>query len=504
MKLKSLILVAFFSGLLTACGGGGGGGSPTNSTDSSSGSSGSSSLSSRSSSSSSSSTPPASYANAGSFDPLVGTAIGGAIVDIKVVDLNNDGIDELVVAGRQSMGNPFTSLTHQAFQVQIYGWNADPTRLTNETSTWFPASGSNIITGTEPSIRFGNLTGRVDGLKDIYMAGGTDNGDVPAQSVIYKNNGDRSFTRIDITNSGWSHGSAVGDINEDGIDDAVNSNYSCSGCSLTTVLGGTTPTTLNTGFFGDAVTIGKFVSTDTRKYAIPTGSIIAGTLGNWQMWRFNPTLSAWDVVLTNVTDSSGVTTPDLHVIRIETVQLNNDALDDFVVVARPNSAGSWGAATEISYVMFFKNLDGGNFERTGVYIKNDALYYNVEVRDVNGDSINDIMLSSQIGNSTVLLGKRVNSDIVYVESGTSMFAEFETEIAVSGWHNGVSATNIMKGPYNAPYVVGIQRISDNEWNLPFKAIVDTVNVVRVEATVSEITQLWKQLTTAEAQAIVSR
>lgn len=489
---------------LTACGGGGGGPGGTSATLNGGGAFGSMSAG----------TNYTAPRLAGKFDPLVNqngtasTAAGYAITDIKAKDINADGIDEIIIGGRMSQS--FTQQTFQHNAIQLFGWNNNPAALTNETATWF-AAGTNVVVGTEPSIRFGNFTGRNDGKLDMFIAGGADDSNIHAPSVLFKNNGNNTFTRIDAPFSGWAHGSAVGDINGDGIDDMVTAVYCGGGCSGTTMIGGANPTFINAGVYGDSVTLGQFKvngAGDTTNYAIVTQGSPAGTAGQYGMRQWNAVGNNWDGIQMSVTDVSGIVTPQLHTLRIQAINLQTGGPgSDFIVIARPDAGvNGWDASTEKTYVMFYKNTGNGNFQRTAVFIKDASLVYNVEVKDINGDGVNDIMLASQIGNSTVLLGKANGTDIVYAEASASMIQQFEASIAASGqWHNGVSGTNIVKGPNGKSFLVSTVKTYEgaNQVMSVYYSEITATGVVTLESSVATLKSIWPQLTDAQAQQILA-
>ena len=436
---------------------------------------------------------------AGTIDPLVGTGNSNALTAIKAKDINADGVDEVVIGGRQSMN--FTVATHENSALAIFGWNNDNTKLTNETATWFQ-TGDNVIVGTEPSIKFGNFTGHADGKLDMFVAGGTDSPDVLAPSVIYKNNGNNTFTRIDLAGTnGWQHGSDVGDINGDGIDDMVAVGFSNH---PVTILGGTTPTVL-TGIGlrdGDSVTVGDFYGAGNGKYIIATNG---QATPNFQ--KFDAVNNRWIDQAITVIDTNPLSfATSRHTIRVQTLSVNNDGLQDFIMISRPGAGPGqdWDSSTQISYVEFFKNLGNGQFEKTGLFVKNGAVFYNIEVKDINGDGVSDIYLGATGDGSTVLLGKANGADIVYMEAGTDMIEQFERTIGTADmFEGGIGSVNIVKGPNGKSYLVGTSKTGGNQLERVYYSEITNTGVVTIEASVASLQQMWPQLSTADAENILS-
>lgn len=436
---------------------------------------------------------------AGTIDPLVGTGTSNALTAIKAKDINADGVDEVVIGGRQSMN--FTVATHENSALAIFGWNNDSTKLTNETNTWFQ-TGDNIIVGTEPSIKFGNFTGHTDGKLDMFVAGGTDSPDVLAPSVIYKNNGNNTFTRINLGGTnGWQHGSDVGDINGDGIDDMIAVGFSNNPI---TILGGATPTVL-TGIGlrdGDSVTVGEFYGVGNGKYIIATNG---QATPNFQ--KFDAVNNRWVDQAITVIDANPLSfATSRHTIRVQTLPVNNDGLQDFIMISRPGAGANqdWDSSTQTSYVEFFKNLGNGQFEKTGLFVKNGAVFYNIEVKDINGDGVSDIYLGATGDGSTVLLGKTNGADIVYTEAGTDMIEQFERTIGTAGmFEGGIGSVNIVKGPNGKSYLVGTSKTGGNQLERVYYSEITNTGVVTLEASVASLQQMWPQLSAADAENILS-
>lgn len=489
--LTSVAMLAAF-GALSACGGGGGGGSNTPIHTN----------------------PPVedpidsgSYyvpVLVGSYDPLVGVGTNNYISVIRARDINSDGVDEVVIGGRESMY--FTNSTHENSVMSIFGWNNNPTTLSNETNTWFRNS-DNVIIGTEPSIKFGNFTGRTDGQLDMFVAGGTDSSDVLAPSIIFKNNGNNTFTRIELEGTtGWTHGSDIGDINGDGIDDMVAVGYADSPTTTTaiTILGGETPTVLTSNGLnsGDSTTVGEFLGAGNGSYVLTTNSSVQP----W-MQKFDSVSNQWVDAPISVIDNNPIPFENgRHTIRIQALSVNSDGLQDFVMISRPDAGeNGWDSSTHKSYVEFFKNLGNGQFEKVAVFEKDEAVFYNVEVKDVNNDGVDDVLLGATGDGTTVLLGNTHNSDIVYAETESSMIADFENDIGVSGaWENGIGSVNIAKGPNGKSYLIGTSKTQtgNQQLNVYYSEITSN-GVVTLESSIASLQQMWPELNTGDAEQILS-
>ena len=436
---------------------------------------------------------------AGTIDPLVGTSEGYAITTIKSKDINADGVDEVVIGGRESQ--LFVDANHQKNQLAIFGWNNNSTKLTNETSTWFSGS-DNVITGTEPSIKFGDFTGQAGDQLDMFVAGGTDSDGVLAPSIIFKNNGNNTFTRVDLPGSdGWAHGSDVGDINGDGIDDMISVGYGTR--YSTTILGGPTPSVIqNNSSGGDSVTLGEFLGAGNGTYALFTNGTATPTFQ-----KFNTSTKNWDSQGISIIDEDtnlAVNIPTgRHTIRIQAIEVNDDGLQDFLMIPRPNNGESgWDESTQKSYVEFYKNLGGGKFEKTALFFKDNALFYNVEVKDIDGDGVDDIFLGSTGDGSTVLMGNANGSDIVYAEASAEMIAQFEDEI---NENSGIGAVNIVKGPGGKSYLVGTAKSyqGNNQLEKVYYSEITNSGVVTLNQNVAALQSMWPHLSNAEAEEILS-
>lgn len=497
-----------------------------------------------------------SFTLADSLKPLNANVFTYVTHDLFAQDLNKDNVDEVIYAGRPSN---YPGATFAEVDVNIFGWNTNKTRLTNETSTWF-ASGANKIKGTEPTVLFGNFTGT--GNTDIFMAQSSDRADPNSMgpAIIYKNNGNNTLTRIELSGTtSWSHGAAIFDINGDGLQDVMAVSYNNNSF---TILGGSTPQVYSqvnnngtgtdaqgravAGIFGSGITLGKFMG-DGKVYAVVadgpdvagvagsngrisimevyvgdnyvngvnTNTKIAGVVPSTAKMLPVPYLEAQEAARLGLSEAQYIQRGDSnlsHDIRVVTLQLNNDNLPDLAVISRPNAIdNNWAAVAANSYVTFYKNLGNGNFARTGIFTKENASYYNVSLKDINGDGRQDLILSSQHGNTSILLAKtHSNGDIVYVEAGSSVIQDFENKMkdqpgdACIQGSNCIGAVNIVQGPNGKNFLVGVrnQYAEDGQRQHIYYSAVESSGTLTIDAAIQTLMSQWN-ITQAQAQEILT-
>ena len=127
------------------------------------------------------------------------------------VDLDNDGLDELIFAGFETQRN--TPADYDNTKVTIFGWSNGV--FQNLTSKWLPGNLSKVEAVGD--IAAGDFNG--DGLVDLYLSANADmDYQVNAYQLINKGG---SFERVSLGLSQWEHGATSGDLNNDGYDDVV-------------------------------------------------------------------------------------------------------------------------------------------------------------------------------------------------------------------------------------------------------------------------------------------
>lgn len=485
MAKNSAILVAI-SIMLTGCGGGGGGGSST----------------------------------LGAFvnrdvpfhtpvridvvQPKVGASIytydSSALIS---QDLDNDGRQSLILAGRMAPNNQ----TYHDYALQIWDW--DQGQLVNRTSQWFSGT-DNHITGTEPSVKFGDFDN--DGRVDMYVAPHTDT-NIYGPGIVFFNEGQR-FTRqnIDLDNT-HGHGSALYDLDQDGYLDIVTTGlrFTFGGPNRSFVThwgrgqypggGGDIAVADFMGNGGSSLILTDMDSnqhTNNRLYswsmqqdgvhihqvaALPTPRFL---LPRWQSYGFTGS----------------------HDVRALAFDFDNSGLTDAVIFSRPwLTNGLWPAYSEIQ---FNRNHGNGVFEDVtdSVLIGYDntmPVTYHPVLADINNDGLVDIVLSSTDWDSN--RGAQVlihTADHKYVASYSQILQAFvdQAHNLEQAIHNtagfGGNGVAFVRGPNNQMYLA--TAISYEHSGVQKKAIYLSVlgNMTpSAAATADVVKQTWPWMTSGE-------
>ena len=204
-------------------------------------------------------------------DPFVGGNENSPFIgDTFITDLDGDGAsDDIVIAGRETQ--PETAGNWNNSRLSVHSFENGS--LVDKTSQWFFGTDNEII-GTEPSVKFADFfnTGRQDIIvthsQDMQSYG-------PA--TFFKNNGS-NFTKINIPTANiWSHGNAVGDLNNDGYKDVFMLDYGWnSTVALNNQVNSFTTKVDSRGVFGDlrfggsGTTIGNFMNNGGNNEIIVT------------------------------------------------------------------------------------------------------------------------------------------------------------------------------------------------------------------------------------------
>ena len=463
---------------------------------------------------------------AGKFQLFTSGSATSPVQDIFVQDLNNDSREEVIIAGRQSQsafgpgghacnGSLDCKIANwENSQLTLYEFNAS-NELENRTSSWFSATDSQII-GTEPALKFGDFDG--DDTIDIAVGHSTDMEHF-GPLIVYKNTGASSFNREnhDIGNK-WMHDIAVGDINQDGLDDILVSGYNditimmggnsgftqldtsqpgSSGVALGDFLGNGTVTMVfvDSGFGGDADD--DTILASFNQTGADTGSF--NTLAQLPSSRFE--LPLYDELFDPTQNERG------HDIRAIPFDFNNDDLLDVVVVSVSTQPLDNKNRTEIQ---FLKNNGSASFTdvtdnvRVGwdVFVNGD---YNAQLVDVNDDGLTDILLSSQSFNNKestrVLIQTKEGK---YIQSFTEVFSNFANTVHALETDKSpiLNTIRFLTGPNGDKYLTTLVTLNDGK-NALYTSRLGDAGGSTAQASIDLIQQVWPYVTDEVAAQILA-
>lgn len=489
MRFNTLVLTTIASSVLVACGGGGGGGPGNNPLI----------------------RPDEPIRNVpfhrpvriDSVEPIVGTTSytqdSSALIS---QDLNNDGSQSLILAGRMAPNND----TYRDYALQIWDWENGS--LVNKTSQWFSGT-DNHVTGTEPSVEFGDFDN--DGKIDMYVAPHTDT-NIYGSGVVFFNEGN-TFTRQNLNlDNTHGHGSAIYDLNQDGYLDIVTTGlrftFGGANRSFTTYWGrGDYP-----GGGGD-VAVADFMGNGTSSLILTDMNSNQGANNRLYTWD----LRADGVYITHAAD---LPTPRFllpkwssygfsgsHDVRVLAMDFDNSGLTDAVIFSRPwLTNGAWPSYSEIQ---FNKNTGGGVFQDVtdSVLVGYDntmPVSYQPMLMDVNNDGLVDIVLTSLswVSNTgaQVLLHtqehKYVSSYVTVLQAFVNQTHELEQALNSTAAYGGNVV--FVRGPDNQMYLA--TAIAYQENNVQKKAIYLSQvgdNAASAAATASVIQQAWPWMSSGQ-------
>ena len=521
--------------LLSACAGGGGGSGtsnpggsapPTQGTGPSTstgggvggGGGGGGSSSSSSTSASTKSVPYATPTRVGSITPINSAVYESDSSAMFSANLTGTG-QSLITAGRAGSTN---GGSYPTYNLNIFDWENG--QLVNKTSRWF-AGNSNVILGTEPSVKFGNFDG--SGRQSMYVAPNTDNAPT-GSGWLFLNNGS-SFTRVDLGLNINGHDSAVYDLNGDGVDDIFTTGSKVVFGSRTSNFVPHTVSGQDYGGTAGSVAIADFLGNRSSTIILTDQNNFqtGGTrLYSWAMTDGGrPTL---DVELTKISTlpASRFFLPQWasygfsgsHDYRSLAFDFDSSGLTSAVIFSRPVQ-GTGGSITwpEFSEIQFLKNKGGGTFidvtDTTLVgYNTKTPANYNPTLADINGDGLTDIVLASTGWSSTtgaqVLIHTKENKYVAsyadVIDSFVGQSANIEKAINASA-QNGANGIVFIKGPDGNMYLA--TAVSYGGTGPQQKAIylskLGAAATTTTQATVSSIKQIWPWMNDAQVNTVLA-
>ena len=363
------------------------------------------------------------------------------------VDLDNDGLDELIFAGFETQRN--TPAEYDNTKISIFGWSSGQFR--NLTSKWLPGNFSHVEAVGDLAV--GDFNG--DGLVDLYLSAYADmEYQVNAYQLLNKGG---SFEKISLGISQWEHGATTGDLNNDEYDDVVVFGYLDS---VPFFLGGPNglvksyasnnwPNTDGYATNGSGGAVGDFYNDGTTSVVVVD----------------NGTITFDDTVLSRVYTNDdgfveGFSIPirlpaplfgeQSHDVRSRAFDFNGDGRLDVLVFSRHNWDGTqWPVDSRIQ---FLENKGNGSFEDVTAakligYDTHTNVTYAPVIRDFNQDGLTDIFVSD----SSFNIDNVSTSFLIHQQDGT--FLDTARQALSSGLDDSGGMAGVVRGPDGVFYVV---------------------------------------------------
>jgi hypothetical protein len=310
--------------------------------------------------------------------------------DPYVIDLDGDGLDEVVFGGLETQPNTPTEFS--PITVHIFGWKSGV--FQDLSSQWLPNQAGDVM--GVGAFEFADFN--KDGKTDIFMSAYADMTHDFSPYVLYNHGNFFDKFTLPVIEA-LQHGSAIGDVNSDGFTDVFATGYLGAPSLYLGSREGLRAVPFSNFAGGSDVVLGDFLGDGT----------ITGVIADY--WQ-----AGADTMLVKVRVSSDsstafldelgllpipvlekqtTSTEESHDVRVAAVDFNVDGLLDVLVYSRQNYDGQKWPNT--SAIQFLQNNGKGVFtDVTGSklfgYVTASMIPYAPVVRDLNQDGLVDLFV----------------------------------------------------------------------------------------------------------------
>jgi hypothetical protein len=446
-------------------------------------------------------------------DPFAGGNENSPFVgDTFVTDLDGDGAnDDMVIAGRETM--PFDGTVNKN-KLSVHSFENG--QLVDKTSQWFSGTDNEIL-GTEPNVKFADFFNT--GKKDMIVAHSQDMASY-GPATFFKNNGS-NFTRVDIPTANiWSHGSDVGDLNNDGYKDIFLTDYGYNSTVLVNnQVNGFDAKVDSRGQFGDmrlggsGAAIGNFMNNGGNNEIIltdaqcPSNGNGASCDNTKKTKLYSVDFSGGGANYTWVSDLPASNAVTEHHVRVVNHDYNEDGNADVIVFSLDSDGG-----TKQSEIQFLQNDGTGTFTDTTSatligYQSDTSSTYKPRFFDINGDGKTDILVSGGThgtNDSHQFLLK--TTDNKYVAAYQNVLKGFMDDVAsISGNTTLGSTVNIFEGDDGNKYLVTWASTALTTSDTKIQVFMSRLDGTTIAAgtAINMIQNAWSYLSDAQAAQALS-